>query len=203
MTREEKIQAALARLNKRELNAYNTWRNSDRPGLAPSLNAKLFNLFLQGKSCEEIRRMNLNFTLGEIISARIEGDWDERRSDHLDNLLKTTSERVQQVTLETADFVCDLLAVANREHGDRLRRYLQSGDAKELGDFKIDSIFNLKQVIEVLQKLTGQERTTRQTVNVTGEVVHRPDPILSAARSPTAVEAGQALRLLLGQNKEN
>jgi len=157
-TREQAIERVKALLNERELYAYNHFCSGQLPPIAPSLNAKMFGLFLQGRTCEEIRRLNQAITLGQIVAARIEGDWDRRRSEHLDRLLTETSLRVQQSTLETANFVCDLLAVADKEHGDKLRLYLQTGDKKDLGEFKIDSIFNLKQTIEVLQKLTGQER---------------------------------------------
>lgn len=180
-------------LTPRELHAYNVWRGTERAPLAPSLNAKLFNLFLQGKTCEEIRRLNEALTLGDIVAARLAGKWDERRDEHLDRLLNETSLRVQQVTMETADFVCDLLAAANKEHGDRLRRYIQTGDPKELGDFKIDSLQGLGKAIEMLQALTGQSR--KQTVEHRGKVEVDVPP--SHSRPITAEEAGAALKLLL------
>lgn len=198
--REQAIEKAKTYLTKRELGAYNYFCNSNQPALAPSTNARLFALFLQGKGTEEIMRLNPTLSLAQIVHARVEGRWDERREEHLDGLLNNTSLRVQQTTLETADFVCDLLAVANREHGDRLRRYLQSGDEKELGDFRISSLASLKTAIEVLQKLTGQERQSTSKIAVSGEVVHRP-AILSVARPPAPAEAASALKLLLGRTE--
>jgi hypothetical protein len=203
--REQAIEKAKSYLNQRELAAYSYFCNSKQPALAPALNAKLFQLFLNGKSTDEIHRLNPQLSLGQIVSARIEGRWDERREEHLDQLLTSTSMRVQQITLETADFVCDLFAVANREHGDKLRRYLQTGDEKELGDFRITSLAGFKTAIEILQKLTGQERQTTQKVHGAVEVVHRPDPILSVARPPAPAEAADVLKKLLqlGPKKEN
>lgn len=199
--REEAITKAVERLSEKEQYAYRYWCNSNQPAVAPSLNAKLFQLFLNGKGCEEILRLNNNLSLGQIVAARVDGKWDERRDDHLDALLAQTSLRVQQVTLETADFVCDLFAVANREHGDKLRRYLQTGNELELGDFRITSLHGFKQAIEILQKLTGQDRQTSTKVNIQGEVFHRPDPILSVARPPAPAEAASALKLLLGRTE--
>lgn len=148
---------------------------------------------------EEIRRLNPSLQLGEIVAAAIEGDWHRRRDEHLDDLLTQTALRVQQVTLETADFVCDLLSVANREHGDKLRRFLQSGNEAELGDFRITSLPALKMAIETLQKLTGQDRQSK--VHIAGEVFHRQDNV---SRVPTAAEAGAALKLILGKaSQEN
>lgn len=193
--KEQAIEKAKSNLTKREAHAYTIWCGTEDAPLSPALNAKLFNLFLQGKSTEEIRRLNQTLKLGAIVAARIEGRWDERREEHLDQLLSSTMQRVQQATLETADFVCDLLAVANREHGDKLRKYLQSGDESELGEFRINNLTSLKTTIEALQKLTGQERQTN--VKVSGEVLHRPD---SSDRTITASEAGSALKLLLGRS---
>jgi hypothetical protein len=193
---------AVATLTEREAHAYRIWQGTTRPSLAPSLNVKLFALFLQGKDAEEIRRLNPSLTLGDIVAAQVQGEWVARRRDHLDHLLREAATRVQQATLESADLVCDLLAVANRQHGDRLRRYLQTGDETELKDFKIDSIFGLKQAIETLQKLTGQDR--RQVVDHQGEVLHRGVPAPAADTPTTAVEAAEALRRLLSKPaKEN
>jgi hypothetical protein len=152
----------------------------------------LFNLFLLGKTCEEIRRLNQQLQLGQIVAARVEGRWDERREEHLDQLLNATTQRVQQTTLETADFVCDILAVANREHGDRLRRYLQTGDDTELGDFRVTSLTTLKVAIETLQKLTGQDK--QQKLTVTGDLTTRQAPAQEAL--PSSDQAASVLKLL-------
>ena len=188
------------RLSPREKHAYVVWQGSDKPCIAPSLNAKLFALWLNGKTCEEIRAMNAALSLGEVVAARVAGRWDERRDEHLDRLLTQTSLRVQQVTMETATFVCDLLAVASREHGERLLRYLQTGDEKELGDFRITSLGGLGKAIEILQKLTGDDRVKK--LDVSGEVIHRPgasSPTVS--RPPGSAEAAGALKLLLGRKE--
>jgi hypothetical protein len=178
-------------LNDREVGAYKYFMASKKPSLAPALNARLFQLFLNGKGCEEIRRLNQSLGLGEIVAARIQGDWDRLRLDHQTRLLEETSLRVQQSTLETAEFVCDMLAVANREHGDKMRLYLQSGNPEDLGEFRIKSIQGLKFAIEALQKLTGQERT--QTINVKGKVSHTTAP---AAIDITSAKASQILKYL-------
>ncbi len=183
----------LAFLNEREAHAYRVWQGISKPALAPSLNAQLFNLFLQGKTCEEIRRLNQALQLGEIVAARIQGKWDERREEHLDRLLKAATERAQQTTLETADFVCDILAAANREHGDRLRRYLQNGDEAELGDLRITSLHSLKQTVEILQKLTGQDKQTK--VTVAGEILHSA----SEKKQTTPEQASKILKLLIAK----
>jgi len=194
-TREQAIERASALLSEREAHAYRIWCGSAKPALAPTLNAKLFALYLNGKDCEEIRRLNQQYSLGEIVAAKVQGDWDRRRQEHLDRLLAVTAERVQQAGAETIDLICDMLAVANREHGDKLRRYLQSGDERDLGDFRIASLPALKMAIESLQKLTGQEQ--QKVVKVSGQVTHTEAPAPKSV--PTAAEAAGGLKLLLGK----
>jgi hypothetical protein len=189
--RELALEQVLPLLNERERAALAFWRGSDQAALAPSLNAKLFQLFLQGKGTEEIRRLNPQLSLGQIVAARVEGEWDARRKEHLDDLLNETSTRVKQVTMETADFVCDLLAVANREHGDKLRRYLQTGDAKELNGLRVESFSDLKNAIAALQALTGQDK--QKKLSISGEIIHSE---ASEKKTPTAEQASAVLRLL-------
>lgn len=195
--REQALERIKPLLTEGELFAWNYWQTSQQPALGADLNAKLFSLFLNGKRCDEIRRLNPAISLGQIVAARIEGDWDKRREDHLDNLLNATSQRVQQATLQTADLVCDMLAVADREHGDKLRRYLQTGDEKELGGLRVDSIFNLTKTIEALQKLTGQDR--KSTVEHRGQVLYSTDT--EPKSQPTPEQANAVLKLLVGMKK--
>lgn len=192
-TREQALSRIAPLLTEREIIAYDYWRQTEQLPLAPSTNAKLFNLFLNGKSCEEIRKLNQQLSLGQIVAARIEGDWDARRDDHLNHLLNETVKRVQQASLETTDFLCDMLTVANKEHGGKLRAYIQNSDPKELGDFRITSLQGLKTVIETIQKTTGVDR--HQKITVTGEVVHRQES------KTTSEQANEILKQLMSPKK--
>lgn len=198
-SRDEILARVAPSLTDRETFAYDYFRAGPQQQLSPELNAKLFALFLNGKSCEDIRALNPHCPLGQIVAARLEGQWDDRKSEHLDALLTGAALRVQQTTLSTAEFVCDLLAVASKEHGQKLCRYLQTGDRNELGDFKIDTLTGLKTTIEILQKLTGEDK--KQNIKVSGQVVHSSSPteVLTIKAIPTAEEAAQALKLLLGK----
>lgn len=194
---QDAIEKAESSLTEREAHAYRVWQGSARPPLAPSLNAKLYALYLNGKTTEEIRRLNQQLTLGDIVAARVSGHWDDRRQEFLEHLLDHTTERVQQATLQTAELLCDLLTAADVQHGDKLRRFIQTGDEKELGDLKITTLGGLKAAVEILQKLTGQDR--QKSVSVFGEVIHRQPE----SAQPTPAKAEQALKLLVGRKKES
>lgn len=64
---------------------------------------------------------------------------------------------VTKSTLEGLQFASDGMAVFHRLVGDKFRRYLQTGDPKDLGDMENMGFKTYKDLVELLQKLTGQE----------------------------------------------
>lgn len=194
----EALERAVASLDDREVAAFRRWQNSNQPALAPDTQAKLFALFLNGKSTEEIRRLNAQFSLGQIVHARVTGKWDELRQRHIEDLLLNVKQRVAQVTMESVTFVSDLLAAANKEHGDRIARYLATGNEKELGDLRITSLQGYKTAVELLQKLTGQDKQQKVAGEVT--ITHKADESMErVSKAPSPEEAAGILKLLLGK----
>lgn len=197
--KELALREAITSLTDEEVFAYNYWLESKKPSLAPSLNLKLFELYLNGSSCAEIQKLNPALDLGTIVSARLQGLWDHRRDEYLDSLLENTSLRVKQATLESAVLICDMLAAANKLHGQKLRKFLQTGDERELGALGIDSLRDFKQAVEIMQKLSGQER--QQQVNVSGTVQHTATPVTEDDEAASSSSANDILKKLLGNGK--
>lgn len=125
-------------------------------------------LFLQGKSCEEIRRLNPGFSLGAIVAARLSGKWDEQRTKHLTELQEQTKGRVQQSVLETVDVMCDLLAAKNKLYRDKVLKFIQTGDEEYLRGLDVAGLKGYKEIAEALMKLTGQDGNKK----VTGIITH-------------------------------
>lgn len=193
MNRDEAIEKSKTYLSERELHAYGVWCGMSKPHLSPALNAQLYQLFLMGKDTEEIRRMNPTLSLGEIVAARVEGQWDERKTEYLDSLLDKAQGRVQQATLEQIDLMCDVLSLARKEQGDKIKRYIQTGNDDDKPDVRIDGIRTLKTAIEILQTLTGKDRQSR--VLLTGDLTHKVEAAIS--KQPTSQQAEEVLKLLL------
>lgn len=151
-------QRALERLSAPDRKVYQDYIDSGKPGLAAAYSARLYELWLQGSTLEQILELNPGLNKGVVLRARVEGLWDERRETYLADLMSNAQDRVKLVALESVNFMGLLLAVANKQHGEKLRRYLQTGDPKELGAFDIQSIKQYKEVIEMLTKITGQDK---------------------------------------------
>jgi len=141
--------------------------------IAPSEQAKLFGLYLNGKSLGEIRRLtHPSFSLGQIVDAAVTGDWESEKRDYQSGLFQKTRERLQQIGCESLDFLADSLAAAHKQHGDNLKRFLISGNPNDLGAFGIDSVRKYKEVAELMLKMSGQDKAS--TLTVKGEVLHTP-----------------------------
>src|SRR6185436_3133870 len=199
----EELEVTYSQLDERERYALKKWQSSDHPPLSHELNAKLFRLFLNGKTTHEIHRLNSQYSLGQIVNARIKGEWDRRYQEHLDELLTGVKLRVQQVTLETIDFFADLISAANQMHGDAIKRYLQTKDPKDLGGIQITNLAGYKTAIELLQKLTGQDKQNKVGGELT--VIHEAGESMKAVETklPTAEEAAEVLKLLAAVSKKD
>jgi hypothetical protein len=163
-------------LSPEESRAYRLYLKKNDPPLAPRIQAELFSLYLNGSSTEEIAALNPNFSLGMIVRAKVDGLWDMRREEHLDRLLSTVKDRAMQVQLESVVLTSDMLASANKMFGNKFKKFLQTGDDKELGTLKIDSLKQYRDAVDLFMKLTGQDKKmeiksdTKTTVEFTGKL---------------------------------
>lgn len=181
-------------LSEREKAAYSLYMKLKQPPMAQSTQAQFFSLFLQGNSCEEIVRLNPNgFPLGAIVRARVENDWDLKLREHQNELMAKVRERVQQVTLETIDRVANELAASNKLTNDRIKRFLQSGDEKELDGLYIGGVKHLEKVVDLLQRLTGQDtKKSSSTVDVRHTIADETVKTIETVAVPSTKMSPQA-----------
>lgn len=183
---------SLELLTTREKAAYKRSVERKEAFLSPVLADELYQLFQSGKSCEEIQELNRAISLGSIVRARIDFDWDERRSAHLESLRDRARTNAQQLTLESVSFLGDFLSAFHKHDAAKFQRFLQTGDPQELKDALMIGPGSLKayqSVVELLLKLTGQDSTKTQNVNVR----HTVDAPAAASRPLTPEEAAALL----------
>lgn len=192
-------------LTPREKAAYDFTVAHRMPDLSPASRAKLFALFLQGTDCVEISRLNPGITLGQVVRVRLDDGWDEKRREHIAALLSEVRVRLQQTTLESVEFVSNLLAATHKQYGDQLKKYLMTGDPADLGTFGIHGLRQYREAIQLLRELSGQDDPKTKKQSVTGEVIHthRVEGTTPANRGMTNEEArtviGTALAIRRGK----
>src|ERR1017187_5168512 len=160
--------------------------------IAPSSQVQLYALYLQGRTLSEIRQLNHpSFSLGQIVYSAVENDWEGQRKEYLAGLMGKARERLQQIGCEAVAFMGDTLAAAHKQHGESLQKYIQSGNPADLGAFGIGSIRQYKEVLELLLKASGQDKTSTTNLNVRGEVLHTAN-----TSSPSAPQSNTGKSLL-------
>jgi hypothetical protein len=103
---------------------------------------------------EDLQGLNPLFPFGMLVQAKVEGLWDERRDAYIADVLADVPAKLRLTASEAVGFLSLQLQVAHKLQGEKLKRYLQTGDSKDLGDgFHIDSFKGYKSCIESLAKL--------------------------------------------------
>lgn len=193
------------RLSPREKAAYDEYLQRSPHPISPLTQAQFLALFLRGKSCEEIQSLNPGFPLGAIVKCRMEGDWDRRLDEYREQLFIGIKERLTQVELESINFLTDLISVAHKQQGNKLKKFLQNGDEKELGDMTITSIKSYSQVMDLLVKVTGQGKDVPQTVNHYHQIQGKDEqPTLDVSKlsSASSDQAADILAKLMEGKKQ-
>jgi hypothetical protein len=150
-----------------EREAYDKWRRgADQTPVSPIVGLKMYELFLLGHTCDDIVRTNENkFPLGQVLHARVMHEWDRRRQAYLDQMYEDAGNVIRQRQIESAFFLADVMAVAHKEFGAKLKAYLQTGDKEHLKglDLKVTSLTSYKMAIDALMKVTGQEKPSKDS----------------------------------------
>ncbi len=190
--REERLAAVIAALDPRELGAYRYFVKQKQHELSVELSEKMYTLFAQGRTCDEIRKLDANkaIGLGAIVHARIRDDWDGQLSTRQRHLVTQIPAVVQQTQLESADFLASLLAASHKLMKEKVDLYLQTGEKEHLKDTPLEnlSLRGYQNILATLQSVTGQDK--KKTVNVTGGIT------VTQNKAPTPIEAADILDLI-------
>jgi hypothetical protein len=165
---EEKARAILSIPEYNMLIAY---VEAGKHQLAPETAAKFFELYLTGNSCAEIHRLNKAFPYEAILWARVKFDWDKQKDDAQVDLMSAVREKVIRAQLETTSFMADLLVATSKKHGDKIKKFIQTGNEEDLGDaLSVDSLFALLKVADGLMKITGQDKVQKVETKHTQQI---------------------------------
>jgi hypothetical protein len=200
-------------LTPRERAAYRLSVDRKEPFLSPSLQDELYSLYQDGKTCEEIQALNKNLSLGMIVRARVDHEWDEKRAAYLKSMFDRAKGQAVQLSLESMGFLGDLLTAFHKHDRQKLQKFIQTGNPDELEGAMMTSASNLKlyrDVLELLLRLTGQGETKTQRVSgvvehlhTTVPVVEAPLPKLPPAEPQTAAQILELVHQKRQQDDEN
>lgn len=143
--------------------------SGSRP-ISPTLAMQFFELFLEGYSCNEIAKQNPPFKEGEVLFLRKKFKWDNQRDDYAYQLQTQMREKLIKQKLESLEFLTNMLAVVHKEQRPKTLRYLQTGKDEDRPDTWITGPTAYKNVLETIQKITGEDRVSTQNIKSESKV---------------------------------
>ena len=164
---------------------------------------KFFELYLNGYDVNEIHRLNPTFPKGSIILAKVRYDWDQMYDNAMQEMNRRILNKMNKAAMEATSIYTDMIAAANKNHGDKLKKYLQTGDEKYLEEaITIKSIKDLATVIDSLQKLSGADKV--MVIKDERSTIHVADTQQSLAgkkNQPIEIDATRQVLSILAEEK--
>jgi predicted transglutaminase-like cysteine proteinase len=88
----------------------------------------------------------------------------------MDELASRTRERLLKHKLEAIEFITNQLSVVHKSENEKMMRYMQTGKEEDKPETFITGSTSYKTLIEILQKITGEERVTKQEIKTQSSV---------------------------------
>jgi hypothetical protein len=197
---KSKLTAVGVELSELENKAFMEWRAVGGNPLPLAAALKLYELFLNFYSLDEIHRINgKKIPLGQIVDARVRFEWDKRRKEQLDSMYSTIEQKVVKVKNEAVVHLTDLLSAAHKIWGDKIRLFLQDGDPAALGDLNLVSFKNYKELVSLLKEMTDK----KEPATVSKVLVDHTHSIKESPQKLSSGVAADLLKLLNAPDKEN
>ena len=195
-TAETALTLALNGLDQREMEAYRYVLKVKSAEIAEDTAERMYEMFLAGKTCEDIRKINKGYSLGQIVACRIKYGWDARVLKYQEMLQLTVPDRAIQTTLETVDFISKLLTVNQMRMSEAIDKYMLTRNEEDLkGVILVKNAKELKELVELLMKTTGQDK---KRIEFSGKV-NVVQAQTGAVTSMSSADADAIARQLLGE----
>ena len=85
---------------------------------------------------------------------------NEKRDKHTEDLMAQVRITAQKGAMDAVRFASDGMAVFHVLAGNRFKKYLQSEDEDQLGDWSGMTFKTYKDMVEMFLKLTGQDKSS-------------------------------------------
>jgi hypothetical protein len=179
-------------MTKREKQMYRASKMDREPVLPANVIEDLYRLYQSGKGCEEICELNPKYTLGQIVRARVDNEWDDRKKEYLETLVKNAEPLAKQVAIESIGFIGTFLSVVHQHDQHKLQRFIQTRDKAELDGaiiFDTGTLKIYKEMLDMFLRATGNHDTKR----VIGSVQHTHTMENTPKESPLTAEEAAAI----------
>jgi hypothetical protein len=177
--------------NPRELEILESYKKIGIRPMSPALVAQFYELFLENYSCAEIARLNKGISEGDVLFAAEKFEWHRKRDEYAKGLQEQVGQKMAKQELESIVHLTNLISVAHKQHNEQMIKYLQTGKKEDLPDNSINSLKSYKDAIDLLQKITGKDKITKQEIKTENHSVttFKIDPEFKKELTPQVKEA--------------
>jgi len=153
---------------------------------------KLYELYLNGYTTEGIYKIvSDKYTWPQIVEAKFRYDWDKNRKRQVVALHKHVEERIVKARADGVTMIADWIAASKKFTGDKIQKYLVSGDPADLGAIDLSNLKTFKTLVEMLNMLAPAPKPDKD-IQVTGVVNH----VHQTLPQPSSQNAAKLLEIL-------
>lgn len=116
---------------------------------------KLYRAYEMGFEFDEIQKNYPQYELGQIILTAALDGWYERRRVFRSDKLKKLRKRIGLTCAEQIDFMAEIFKATSTKHMQTLVAYSNDPKNNPEPDFTVDSVKELKELAEVMMKLSN------------------------------------------------
>lgn len=132
--------------------------------------SRLFKLFLEGYTCQEIAKTSKTWTEDEVLYARKYYNWDLQRFEYSNALNDRVKDKLIKSKLESIEFLTNILNMSHLEHKEKMLKYMATGNEEDKPETWIKGPGAYKQIVEILQKVTGEDKVQTQKHKIEGTI---------------------------------
>jgi hypothetical protein len=112
-----------------------------------------FNLYLSGRSYKEIAEIT-KANYNHVLYMADRHSWFDRKMGHFNNISKRLTLKIEQVKLESQDFILDLIMAMHKKYGQNVVDYLKTNDDDHLKKIDYKGLDKYFKSIEALAKIS-------------------------------------------------
>ena len=155
--------------------------------------ASCFQSYLSGQTLTQIQKNTGGLSLGQVVDAAVSNNWLQEKKDYVAFLAEKAKEELAKISLESAQFLGQVLAAHHACVGPKVRKAIQTGKRNDL-DQAIDGPFlgQYGKTLSLLMQVSGQDRIHRninENKTSPADPVPAPVPAPVPEASPPVVEA--------------
>lgn len=164
----------------------------------------MYELYILGYTFEDISKRYPSIPYGKILLTAALSGWSKDREVVAASLYDRIKTRIVRSTVEQVEFLTDMISVSNVETSEEVRKYLNDPVGNPPPSFRIKTIKDYQQVIDMLAQVAESVRGMANPSNVSNDNKQIPQNEIKkiSKKSKSSSEEAVILAELVGDTSE-